>query len=41
MDLEILPVKSLPEYDIEKLKKLHKNLPKPPFLGILQGSVRS
>ena len=41
MDLEILPVKSLPEYDVEKLKKLHINLPKPPFLGILQGSVRS
>lgn len=42
MELEILPVKQITdEKTNKKLEKLHPNLPKPPFLGICQGSVRS
>lgn len=40
-DLDILPVKSLPEYDQERFEKLNPILLKPPFLGVLNGSVRS
>jgi len=38
MSLKILPVKSLED---DTNHKLDKRLPKPPFLGILNGSVRS
>ena len=40
-DLEILQVKSLPEYDTKRFEKLHKHLLKPPFLGIFNAPVRS
>ena len=42
MSLEILQIKPLhEEYDNKKIENLNKNLIKPPFLGILNGSVRS
>jgi len=40
MSLDILKVKSLLEYDV-KFKKVAEPLLKPPFLGVINGSVRT
>jgi hypothetical protein len=40
MSLDILKVKSLTEYD-KRFKMLHKHLLKPPFVGVINGTVRT